>query len=690
MARAKQLPKIFTADFETTVYKGQKDTLVWAYALCEIETENCIVGNSIENMFQVLQKEIKGRIKLYFHNLKFDGSFIVSYLLKEGYSQAFLKDENGKILGFLKSKDMENHSFKYSISAMGLWYSITIKINKFCFIEIYDSLKLLPFSVEVMAKQFGLAMAKGEIEYEKFRYPGMILSQDEIEYIKKDVQIVAQVLKFMFGQGHNRMTIGSCCMFEFKKTLRNENRTYSRVFPNLYKIEINAERYGSKTIGDYIKKSYHGGWTYVVPEKRGKILYHGLTADVNSLYPSMMESESGNSYPMFTPHFGEGFPDKEIVKQAHKGNAYYFIRFKCKFRIKKGKLPFVQIRNSFLYNANKHLTTSNWIDIEGNEHSTITLKDGTIQEVKPELTMTWVDFDLFQEHYDIIEPEWLDYCYFYAEPGIFDTYIHKYKDLKIHAENKAIRTLAKLFSNNLYGKLAATDDSSFKVISLDEKGAIVYHTIEEHGKTPGFIACGSAITSYARNFTIRCAQNNFHGGDQSGFAYADTDSIHCDGMEESDLIKIPIDPVKYSHFKIETKWSEAIFARQKTYIEHLTEDDGKPSDSYLIKCAGLGKKSKKLIEGALLGKTSKDAPGIKEEYKQWLDEHSGMELTEFCSGFTVPGTLRPKRINGGTVLIDDEFHMKEETSGVKLRDYILSRVNRKEEPKNINEEMSDD
>lgn len=680
--------KLYVGDFETTVYEGQKDTLVWAFALCEIESLNCIVGNSIDMMFDILYSRIRGHIKLYFHNLKFDGSFIITYLLNEGYTQAFTKDENGRITGFKKDKELKNKEFKYSISAMGLWYSITIKINKFCFIQIYDSLKLLPFSVEVMAKQFGLDIAKGSIQYNKFRVPGQPLDKEETEYVKGDVLIVAKVLKFMFEQGHNKLTIGSCCMNEFKLMIKGNLQQYSNLFPNLYKIEID-EKYGSKTAGDYIKKSYRGGWTYVVPEKKGVVLKNGLTCDVNSLYPSMMESESGNAYPLYEPLFGSGFPTKEIVDLCKAGHAYFFIRFKCKFKIKKGYLPFIQIRNSFLYKANEHLTTSNWIDIYGNEHNTITLKDGTVEEVKPELTMTWTDYFLFQEHYDIIEPEYLDYCWFFAQDGIFDCYIHKYKELKIHAPNKAIRTLAKLFSNNLYGKLAANDDSSFKVVDLDETGAIIYHTIERHDKTPGYIACGSAITSYARNFTIRAAQANFYGGDKPGFAYADTDSLHCDGLSEDELVNIPIDDVEYSHFKIESKWSEGIFARQKTYVEHMIEEDGETCDKYLIKCAGMGRDSKKLVEGALLGKTSEDAPKLNQRYKDWLDAHKGFTLKDYAVGLVVPGTLKPKRINGGTVLVDSDFHMKGEISGVKIRDMILERVNKIKEQRIINEEMEE-
>lgn len=49
---------------------------------------------------------------------------------------------------------MENKTFKYSISDKGMWYSIIIKVGNH-FIEIRDSLKLLPFSVKRIGESFG-------------------------------------------------------------------------------------------------------------------------------------------------------------------------------------------------------------------------------------------------------------------------------------------------------------------------------------------------------------------------------------------------------------------------------------------------------------------------------------------------------------------------------------------------------
>ena len=87
---------------------------------------------------------------------------------------------------------------------------------------------------------------------------------------------------------------------------------YELSFPNVYNIDINPNEHGESNVGDWIRHSYKGGWCYLVKGKENKIFHNGTTADVNSLYPSMMSSESGNIYPIGTPTFWTGnyIPDE--------------------------------------------------------------------------------------------------------------------------------------------------------------------------------------------------------------------------------------------------------------------------------------------------------------------------------------------------------------------------------------------
>lgn len=639
----------FMADFETTVYKGQTYTEVWAVAIVEIGSKDVKVFHSIEE-FHNYTLSLEGNICIYFHNLKFDGSFILDYFMRRlQYKEAGVMLEGQFV--WLEEKNMRNNSFKYAISTMGQWYSIQLKVGN-RIIEYRDSLKLLPFTVKQIGQSFKTEHQKLEMEYEGERYAGCVITPEEEEYIKNDVLVMKEALEILFGEGHDKLTIGSCCLNEFK--MQYNKVDYKAMFPDLKKYLLDKSIYGSSDADAYIRKSYKGGWCYLVPQKAGKLIERrGLTLDVNSLYPSVMSSESGSRYPVGEPNFWAG---SQIPKEALKPWRYYFVRFRCRFYIKPGFLPFVQIKNSPVYKANECLESSDVV-YEGKKYKFFEL-DGELKSTALTLTMTCTDYELFLEHYDTEELEILDGCWFEAEPGIFDSYIRKYKKQKLESKG-ARRQLAKLFLNNLYGKMAASDNSSFKHAFFKQDGNISFEAVVEHKKRIGYIPVGSAITSYARNFTIRAAQSNFYGGDKPGFIYSDTDSIHLD---------LPLDEVKgvelhdkdFCKWKCENEWQRALFVRQKTYIEVSDVEDGEklPEPRNIIKCAGMPAHCKELFNMSVTGvdRESEVYKKLKDTEKQFVD--TKRELTDFKIGLTVPGKLLPKRIIGGVVLTDTTFEMR--------------------------------
>ena len=656
-------------DFETTVDYNtteQTHTEVWASALVEIGTEDVIILTSINETFKYLLN-LNRNIIIYYHNLKFDGSFWLDFLLKSGLKQAISGE--GMDIVFDKPNEMPEWSFKYDISDMGLWYSIVIKTDSH-FIEIRDSLKLLPFSVKEIGKGFATKHKKLELEYKGERHAGGYISPEEKEYIANDVLVVKEALEIMFEEGNNRLTIGSCCLSEFKAIERKKDPSskYDDKFPDL--TDISAPEYtGYQNTDDYVRNSYHGGWCYLVKGKENKIYKNGITADVNSLYPSVMSSESGCIYPTGYPHyFKDEFPDiitkRETFVPAdkiEKNPIYYFVRFSCRFKLKEGYLPFVQIKHSFLYKATECLETSDYLNPFDHKYYRYYYRNGEKIDTRVTLTMTMTDFELFKEHYDILDFKLLDGVWFNAEIGIFDDYISKYRKIKMESKG-AKRTLAKLFLNNLYGKMATSPKSDYKYAYLDtEKNKVSFINIVGNPKKAGYIPIGSAITSYARNFTIRAAQKNFHGKDQRGFIYADTDSIHCD-LNENELIDVPVHPTEFCHWKLEACWDEAIFVRQKTYIEHVTHEDMVPiKEPYNnIKCAGMPDRCKYLLNCSLLG--IKPGKYRTEDEKIFIEDDGGNVIKrtykDFRSGLIVPSKLMPRRIDGGIVLTDSFYEMR--------------------------------
>lgn len=652
--------RVLMGDFETTVYEDQESTEVWASAIVELWTENVLIFHSLPETFDYLCK-LKGNTTLYYHNLKFDGSFWLDFLIhKKGFTQALDGDE------FLENKYMPNNSFKYLISDTGQWYSMTIK-TRGRYIEIRDSLKLLPFSVEELGKSFKTKHRKLDMEYKGYRFAGCEITPEEQKYIANDVLVVKEALEIMIGQGHNRLTIGSCCLNEYRSIVGNS--LYNDYFPDQTSRKLEPTIYGAESVDEYVRKSYHGGWCYLVKGKESKIYHNGITADVNSLYPSMMSSASGNYYPVGNPEFWEGdFPEiwngqeMESLRSYAKNKdnyIYYFVRFRCRFKIKAGYLPTVQIKGNSFYSPTEWLTNSDVYDKNTKQFYRY-YKDvhGQVVEAKPTLTMTMIDYELFREHYQVFDEEILDGCYYSAEPAeyLFDRYIEKYKKIKMESTG-AIRTIAKQFLNSLYGQMARSMISDYKVARLNEdESDFDYYPVEANKKKPGYIPIGSAITSYARNFTIRTAQKNYYGVDRPGFIYADTDSIHCD-LSPDQLKGVPVHPTEFCCWKLESSWDEAIFVRQKTYIEHVTKEDLKPIEDpyYSVKCAGMPEKAKKLFICSMTG-TEPDFK-ITERQKQFIEEKR--ELQNFDIGLMVPdGKLIPIRIPGGVVLREIDFEMR--------------------------------
>lgn len=663
---------IFIADFETTVKKGQTSTDVWAAALIDLMAEDDpsnveIYGYLSQFVWRLTELAKNNDITVYFHNLKFDGTFIINYLLTSKFwKEDTVKNynEKGQYNGqmFIKKipKKMKNGHFRYSISDKGMWYTVTLKVHGHL-IEIRDSLKLLPFSVKQLGKGFDLKHKKLEMEYEGERYPGCNITDEEKAYIANDVLVVKEALSFMYEQGHDKLTIGGCCLEEFKSYYTKDE--WEANFPNLYE-EHYGKSFFNGSIGNWIRKSYKGGWCYVVPEKAGKeFRKHGITCDVNSLYPSMMHSDSGNKYPVGYPTYFE----HEIPAEALADDKYYFVHVKTRFYIKENMLPTIMIKYSEWYPTREWLVSSDAVDMRLPKKERYKLEnrvryvidsENKIQPARPDLYLTMTDWELLQKHYNLEDTEIIDGFYFNAKIGIFDNYINKYAAIK-QANKGAKRQLAKLFLNNLYGKFATSIDSSYKIAYLNDKGELRTYTVHGYDKIPGYIPIGSAITSYARAFTITAAQANYYGPNKPGFIYADTDSIHCD-LEADQIKGAPKHPTKFNHWKYEASWDFAKFIRAKTYVEHVYAEDEEPIENpyYNLKCAGMSDHVKNLFLYSVEQNVSRETyKTLDEDEKKFVSEKRTFK--DFNIGLCIPGMLKSHNIKGGTLLVKSWFKMRD-------------------------------
>ena len=521
----------FTGDFETTT--DFDDCRVWAWGLCEIgNPENFTYGNTLDSFMEYCENS-KKNLKIWFHNLKFDGSFIISWLLSNGFE--FVEDK----------KDRYTGSFTTLITDMGQFYTIEVwfrvsghKVKKVTF---YDSLKILNFSVEQIAKDFDLPISKLKIDYKEFREIGHELTKEEVDYLRNDVEIMARALEIMFDAELTKMTIGSDALSNFKDMTPN----FRKFFPIL-----------SKDVDKEIRESYKGGFTYANPVNKGKVVGGGIVFDVNSIYPSRMVYEE---IPVEEPL---PFTGEYVYDPIYP---LYVINLTCSFELKAGKIPSIQIKNSFAFTPTEYLESSN----------------GELVD----LTLTSVDFELFKEQYNIYNLKIHGGWKFKAMKGIFDNYINYWTEQKIQAKkdgNSSMYKIAKLMLNSLYGKLALSPLCARKSPYLNEEGIVRYQMMPTEEREPVYIPAGSFITSYARAYTIRFCQAirdwsiKKYGEDL--WCYADTDSghliVHNEKEDVADLSKIvDIDDYKLGAWKLESRFRKGKFLRAKTYIEE--DYDGK-------------------------------------------------------------------------------------------------------------------
>src|SRR5699024_4375773 len=95
-------------------------------------------------------------------------------------------------------------------------------------VNIFDSLKILPMSIDSMPKSFDIPIKKLELDYHEDREVGHELTEEEQKYITNDVLILAHALNFMYSQNMKKLTTGSNALNYFKKQIGKEK--YAKLF----------------------------------------------------------------------------------------------------------------------------------------------------------------------------------------------------------------------------------------------------------------------------------------------------------------------------------------------------------------------------------------------------------------------------------------------------------------------------
>lgn len=602
--------KKYVADFETSTENWNKEkTWVWAWAICDIENiENIEYGNDIEEFLENCRN--KKNTKIYFHNLKFDGSFIVDFLENIGFRCAECEEERG------------NNTYETLITNLGTWYSITVyfKYNKekniIHKVTFLDSMKILNFPVDNIAKAFNLPINKLKIDYDKPRKKKQYLTEEDKNYIKHDVQIVAYALHELFSEGLTKMTQGSNALYDYKNILGRQK--FSHYFPNVDELF------------EEFKHSYKGGFTYLSPEYKEKDIENITVLDVNSLYPYVLYSRN---LPYGKPVYFEGKYEED------KTYPLYIQFFSCTFQLKKNKIPSIQIKSKLYHFMPTEYLTSSKND-EGIDEPVV-------------LALTNVDLKLFLDQYDVNIISWERGWKFKCIDTLFKEYIEKWTKRKIEAAkqgNKSMRQICKLMLTSLYGKFGTNPKKLNSIPYLSEEKIIKFRPQDEEklkakeekekDKQKGlYLPLASFVTAYAREITIRTAQSimdysiNKYG--KNAFVYADTDSAHT--WLTIDELKnfCEIDDYELGKWAFEGFFEKARFIRAKCYIEGNKEE-------IKITCSGMPPRC-----------------------------YSQVNFENFRSGLTVGNKLIYKRVQGGVLLVKTDFTIKEEKLKKEIENYKI-------------------
>ena len=509
MRRPKQ--KTYCADFETTSYEqyvAEGQTRVYLWKLMGVDNDVDIMGINMESFISQLSQLGSGII--YFHNLSFDGEFILWWLLENEYEY---------------DEEERPRTFSSIIDETGSIYQIKICIDDKQVWEIHCSYKLFPKSIKEIGEMVGIPKLNETHNYNEFKNYNSIdeLTEEEKMYITNDVRIMVELIRYLSSKNIKGLTMSSSA---YKNWLQDKYQL----------AKNNMKKSPNEEVVEIVRKSYRGGITKVNPKYAGIEFNDVISFDVNSLYPSVMYD---NPMPI-----GDG-KIYASVEEGRKDNRHLFIVvvFVQYGKVRTGKHAFIGNTSGFSYSR----------------------KYSYDDVIENKMLYLWLDeFNLFQLVYDA-QYTIMKVVGWKKANYVFKNYIDRWYDVKKNAKNDTERSLAKLMLNSLYGKFGMNDSRVTK-IPVAKGDTIIYKTIENN-TTYYYKEVASYITSMARcklaSFMNKCGDN---------FLYCDTDSVYYIGHDIPEIFKDVVDAKKLGYWKYEGHYTRFKALKAKCYLKQL--DDG--------------------------------------------------------------------------------------------------------------------
>jgi len=288
----KAVKPVYYADTETTTYDEEKGVRV--YLWCIVDTlKSQYHGFDVESLYKFLHKTTG---IFYFHNLKFDWSYLEWYMLK-----------NNK-----KYKIMERY---------GQIFKIT-----FGKCELRDSMNLINLSLDELGKTYCKNYHKTSINYDvPYEHQA---TQEEIEYCFNDVYVLREGLENW--KTNMKSLLHRNNMVKTEESVDNKITYASIAFEGFKELSLYDKVCPKTTLNEYrlFGKAYHGGFVYSNPQGIKKNI---TMIDCNSMYPYIYVTKN---LPYGKPYYISEYD--EIIKKD-----FYIISVNITFALKEGYIPII-------------------------------------------------------------------------------------------------------------------------------------------------------------------------------------------------------------------------------------------------------------------------------------------------------------------------------------------------------------
>ena len=473
---------------------------------------------------------------------------------------------------------------------------------------LHDSLKLLPFALAKLSKDFGLTHGKVNLfdEVQKL-YPGQYVDNVDflnrcdpdnplyLEYLGYDVLSLYELLeklievsgipaenlvgclstasmsKYLFKNGYKGQTFGnpentdfeiltSCKAWGSKKTMQQSSVSYEEIE---YKM----------------REGFYGGRTEVfIPLMKeqsdpfGNRRVVGWHYDVNSLYPAAMALLQQLSGIDIGLEFPVGYPEYEHDQLLIKRHWEEWLR-------KHNGLGFIKAT----------------VYIPPQDIPPLPAKMGKLVFVTGFVKGTWTypELEYAVKNCGVEIVEFHEQIHFKKTHPIFSNFVRCFYELKEQGKregNASLTAFAKLILNTAYGwtVLRRDDKTAFRDISMLDKWKDTDKFIianEELGYIEIFdtvhatsiqVQVGAYVTSYARLILLDALRK---AADRGHVYYCDTDSIVCDKPFPPELV----DSYALGKWDLEKRLYSALFIQPKVYTEEVVKESPKDKDTIKFK-----------------------------------------------------------------------------------------------------------